>query len=97
MRIIARSSLRKYWERQPQAEQPLKAWFKAASAADWATPDDVKADYRSASFLEGNRICFNIGGNKFRLVVRVNYSYQVIFIRFVGTHKEYDAIDANTV
>ncbi|RJP20454.1 MAG: type II toxin-antitoxin system HigB family toxin [Candidatus Omnitrophota bacterium] len=97
MRIIARSTLHKFWERQPQAEQPLKAWFKVASSADWATPDDVRADYRKASFFHRNRVCFNIGGNKFRLVVRINYPYRIVYIRFVGTHREYDAIDVNTV
>jgi len=97
MRIIARSTLREFWKRQPQAEQPLKVWFKIASAADWSTPEDVKADYRKASFLEGNRVCFDISGNKFRLVVRINYPYRIVYIRFIGTHKEYDAIDANTV
>ena len=97
MRIIARSTLREFWKRQPQAEQPLKVWFKIASAADWSTPEDVKEDYRKASFLEGNRVCFDISGNKFRLVVRINYPYRIVYIRFIGTHKEYDAIDANTV
>ena len=97
MRIIARSALREFWKRQPQAEQPLKSWYKVVTAADWATPDDVKADYPRASFLKGNRVCFNIGGNKFRVVIRINYPYRVVYIRFVGTHKEYDAIDANTI
>ena len=97
MRIIARSTLREFWEHQPQAEQPLKSWFKIVSAADWATPEDVKSDYRNASILKGNRVCFDIGGNKFRLVARINYPYRVVYIRFVGTHADYDAIDANTI
>ncbi len=97
MRIIARSTLREFWDRQPQAEQPLKVWFKIVSAADWSTPGDVKMDNPRVSFLEGNRICFDIGGNKFRLIVRINYNYHIVYIRFIGTHKEYDIIDANTV
>jgi len=97
MRIIACSALREFWVRQPQAEQPLKAWFKVASAADWSTPGDIKTDYRKASFLEGNRVCFDIGVNKFRLVVRINYPYRVVYIRFVGTPKEYGASDVRAV
>ncbi|MDP8243532.1 MAG: type II toxin-antitoxin system HigB family toxin [Candidatus Hinthialibacter antarcticus] len=97
MRIIARSALREFWQRRPAAEQPLKAWFQFASAADWATPDEIKSDYRRASFLEGNRVCFDIGGNKYRLIVKINYPYRIVYIRFIGTHKEYDAINANTI
>lgn len=66
-------------------------------SADWATPADVKSAYRSADFLKGNRVCFNIGGNRFRLIVQINYPKRVVFIRFVGTHAEYDKIDANSV
>jgi len=97
MRIIAKRTLREFWERHPQAEQPLKAWHQQVKSADWATPDDVKAAYRSADFLKGNRVCFNIGGNKYRLIVQINYPKRVVFIRFVGTHAEYDKIDADSV
>jgi len=89
--------LRDFWERHPDAEQPLKAWFQAAQAADWTSPADVKANYRTASFLDDNRACFNIAGNKYRLIVKINYPYRVVYIRFVGTHAQYDKIDANTV
>ena len=95
--MIARTTLRAFWEKHPDAEQPLRAWFKAAEAADWATPADVKADYANASILKNNRVCFDIGGNKYRLIVKVNYSYRVIYVRFVGTHEAYDRIDANTI
>lgn len=97
MRIITRKALKTFWEQHPDAEQPLKAWFKFARGADWKTPTEVKADYRNASVLADNRICFNIAGNKYRLVVRVNYPYRLIYIRFVGTHAAYDDIDANQV
>jgi mRNA interferase HigB len=97
MRVIARRTLLAFWSNHADAEQPLKSWFKVARAADWATPADVRQDYRTASFLAGNRICFDIAGNKFRLIVRINYPTRTIFIRFIGTHAEYDKIDANTV
>ena len=97
MRIIARRPLRVFWERHADAEQPLRAWFSFASAADWPTPAAVKRDYANASILEANRVCFNIGGNKYRLVVKINYPYRVIYIRFVGTHAEYDKVDVTRV
>ena len=99
MRIIAKKTLRAFWEQSQygDAEQPLKAWLKVASAADWAAPAAVKADYGNASILADNRVCFNIGGNKYRLVVKINYPYRVVYIRFVGTHAEYNAIDVETV
>lgn len=97
MRIIARKTLKAFWEKHADAEHPLKAWFKFASAADWTSPAAVKGDYRSASILEDNRVCFNIGGNKYRLVVKINYPYRIIYIRFVGTHAEYDKVDVRKV
>ena len=97
MRIIARKSLKLFWEAHPDAEQPLKAWFETVQKADWDTPQAVKADYRSASILEDNRICFNIGGNKYRLIAKINYPYRVVYIRFIGTHAEYDRIDVMTI
>jgi len=97
MRIIARRTLREFWEQHRNAEQPLKAWFAEASAASWDTPQMIKARYRHASFVADNRVIFNIGGNKFRLVVHVNYDYSIVFIKFVGTHSEYDRIDPETV
>ncbi len=97
MRIIAKTALREFWENHSDAEQPLRAWHGEAKAATWKTPADVKAKYRSASILRGGRVVFNIGGNKYRLVVKINYPFQVIYIRFLGTHREYDHIDAETV
>lgn len=97
MRIIARRTLREFWERHPSAEQPLKAWFRETAAADWTYSVDVKRRYRHASILKGNRVVFNIGGNKYRLIVQINYECKVVYVRFVGSHQDYDNIDAETV
>ncbi len=97
MRIIAKRTLRTFWEREPRAEQPLKAWYAVARKADWSSPADVKAVYGNASIVAGNRVVFNIGGNRHRLVVRFDYSRRIGFVRFVGTHAEYDRIDATQV
>lgn len=97
MRIIAISLLRAFWTKHPQAEMPLRAWYAEASRADWKNPADIKAAYRNASFLPGNRVVFNIKGNDYRLVVAVHYNRGMMFIRFVGTHAEYDRIDAGTI
>jgi mRNA interferase HigB len=97
MRIIARKTLKDFWEHYPDAEQPLKTWFKFARKADWKTPTELKTDYGNASILEDNRVCFNIAGNKYRLIVKINYSCRIGYIRFVGTHVEYDNVDANKV
>jgi len=97
MRIIARRTLREFWERHAAAEQPLKAWFREAAASEWAGPEDVKRRYSHASILKGNRVVFNIGGNKYRLIVQISYDYKVIYIRFVGSHEAYDKVDAETV
>jgi mRNA interferase HigB len=97
MRVIAKKALRKFWEVRPDSEQQLKAWHREAKAADWSTPNDVKAQYGKASILQDGRVVFNICGNKYRLVVRINYDFGIIYIRFIGTHKKYDAIDAETI
>jgi len=97
MRIIARKTLREFWERYPDSEQQLKAWYAEAKHAAWQTPADVKARYPKASILKGSRVVFDICGKKYRLVVKINYPHQVIYIRFLGTHEQYDAIDAETI
>ncbi|MEM9275113.1 MAG: type II toxin-antitoxin system HigB family toxin [Cyanobacteria bacterium P01_F01_bin.143] len=94
MRIIARKTLRNFWEKYPDSEQPLKAWFDEASRANWQSPSDIKSLYRNASFIANNRVIFNIKGNDYRLIIHVRYDISIIFIRFIGTHKEYDKIDA---
>jgi mRNA interferase HigB len=95
--IIALKTLREFWQKHPQAEVPLRAWHADASRADWRSPADIKAAFRSASFLANNRVVFNIEGNDYRLVVAVLYNPGLMFIRFVGTHAEYDRIDAVTI
>lgn len=94
MRIIALRALREFWERHPPAETPLRAWYADASHADWKTPADIKSAHRNASFISGNRVVFNIKGNDYRLIVAVRYAQGLMFIRFVGTHADYDRIDA---
>ncbi|MBX3729302.1 MAG: type II toxin-antitoxin system HigB family toxin [Candidatus Sumerlaeia bacterium] len=97
MHVISRRSLRAFWERHPDAEAALEAWFHEAKRAHWASSADIKARYGTASIIGSERVVFNICGNRYRLIVRVNYESQALFIRFVGTHKEYDKIDARTV
>ena len=97
MRVIAVSTLRDFWQRHPDAEQPLKAWYEEATSAAWTQPANIKAQYRSASVLKNRRVVFNIKGNDFRLIVAVAYRLQVVYVKFVGTHREYDAVDAETV
>jgi mRNA interferase HigB len=97
MRIVAKSTLREFWKRFPDAEEPLLAWFREVEKEDWSRPSHVKEKYRNASFVKGNRVVFNIKGNDYRLVVRINYPYRMLYVRFVGTHAEYDKIDAKEV
>ncbi len=97
MRVVAVSTLRDFWQRYPDAEQPLKAWYEEATTATWTQSADIKAQYRSASVLKNRRVVFNIKGNDYRLIVAVAYKLQVVYVKFVGTHKEYDAVDAETI
>lgn len=98
MQIIARRTLREFWERHPPAEGPLRSWFALVSAARWSGPSDVKAMFgASVDFVHDNRIIFDIGGNKYRLIVHVAYSFGRVLIKFVGTHKDYDRIDPGSV
>ncbi|MDP2163242.1 MAG: type II toxin-antitoxin system HigB family toxin [Hydrogenophaga sp.] len=97
MRVIAVSALRAFWERYPGAEQPLKAWYEEATSASWSQPADIKAQYRSANVLKNRRVVFNIKGNDYRLIVAIAYKLQIVYVKFVGTHKAYDAVDAETI
>lgn len=97
MRIIAKSTLREFWKLRPDAEEPLLAWYREVEKEDWSKPSEVKEKYRSASFVKDNRVVFNIKGNDYRLVVKINYPYRVVYVRFVGTHVEYDKIDVEEV
>ena len=97
MRVIAKRTLREFWKLHPDSEQPLKAWHAEVADAAWQTPADVKAKFGTASILKDCRVVFNIGGNKYRLVVKINFDYQVVYVRFVGSHEDYDKIDVETV
>ncbi|MBK7129140.1 MAG: type II toxin-antitoxin system HigB family toxin [Crocinitomicaceae bacterium] len=97
MRIISKKTLREFWEKHSDSQQQLKSWFQESSSKGWKSPKDIKKEYPSASFLENNRVVFNIKGNKYRLVVKINYDYHMVWIRFVGTHADYDKIDANKI
>jgi mRNA interferase HigB len=99
MRIIALSTIKNFWLNPSyhEAKEPLLSWFRHVATVFWSGPADLKRDYRSASVLKDGRVVFNIAGNKYRLVVWINYSYQVVYIRFIGTHKQYDLIDAQTI
>jgi len=97
VRIIALRTLREFWERHADAEQPLRAWYHDARKADWRIPADVKRVYANASVVGENRMVFNIGGNKYRLVVAINYAFRICYVRFVGTHQAYDRVNVKTV
>lgn len=98
VQIIAKRTLRIFWERHPQARTPMQVWFAMVSKSTWNSPADLKAEFgASVDFVADNRAIFDIGGNKYRLVVRVAYSHQRVLIKFVGTPAEYDRIDARTV
>jgi len=100
VRVIAKRTLRRFWEgerRRGDARRALEDWHAQVAAADWATPTDVKAQYPDASILKARRVVFNICGNRYRLIVKINYPYRVVYIRFVGTHAQYDCIDAESV
>ena len=97
MRIYSRSTLKRFWEKHPGAEQPLRASFAEAKKAHWSAPSQIRAFHRTASFVGSDRVVFNIGGNNYRLVVALSYERGTIFVRFVGTHPEYDRVDVSKV
>ncbi|MCO4292405.1 type II toxin-antitoxin system HigB family toxin [Solitalea sp. MAHUQ-68] len=97
MRVIAKKSLRDFWEKHADSEQQLKAWYLEAEGASWQNPNEIKKDYPSASIIGDNRVVFNIKGNNYRLIVKINYDYKMVWIRFVGTHAEYDKINATEI
>ncbi|MES2706781.1 MAG: type II toxin-antitoxin system HigB family toxin [Verrucomicrobiota bacterium] len=97
MRVIARGTLRSFYEIHASSKAPLEAWFHEVSAARWQNPQDIKIRYPSADILPGNRVVFNIKGNTCRLIVKIHYNTGILFIRFIGTHAEYDRIDATAV
>ena len=100
MRIIAKRTLREFWDSDSDyldSKGPLESWHDEVKRVDWSTPQEVKAQYGTASILKDSRVVFNIHGNKYRLIVKINYTYRVVYIRFVSTHKQYDAIDAESI
>jgi mRNA interferase HigB len=97
VRVVALSTLRTFWQAHPDAETPLRSWYALAGRASWKTPADIKAAYGNASFTRNNRVVFNIKGNDYRLVVAVRYDKGLMYVRFVGTHRQYDKIDVETI
>jgi len=97
-RIISKKIIRIFWEQRfPDSKEALESWHAEVRAAQWQNPAEIKAQYRNASILKGSRVVFNICGNKYRVIVKINFSASIVYIRFVGTHKEYDAIDAESI
>jgi mRNA interferase HigB len=97
VRIIAKRTLREFWQKHADCEQQLKAWYRETEKSVWKNINELKADYPSASILRDNRIVYNINGYRYQLIVKLNFDYQICWIRFVGTHAEYDKIDASTI
>ena len=97
VRIIKRGTLRRFWQSHRNAQKPLKTWFHEAKKARWKSPHEVKSMYRNASVIGDNRIVFNIAANKYRLIVKFNYEFGIAYIRFIGSHRAYDAINAENV
>ena len=97
MRVVAKKILRVFWEKFPDSENHLKTWYREANSARWTTPADIRNEYPKASILKAGRVVFNICGNRYRLIVHINYLRGWVFIRFIGTHTEYDKIDAEKI
>lgn len=97
MRVISRKPLIELAKRYPDAKAELDAWFHEARGADWKDPTEVKAKYGNASILKGSRVVFNICGNKYRLIAKINYAIGIVFVRFAGAHRDYDRIDAERI
>jgi len=97
VRVIAKKTLVEYYEKNKEIKSWLEAWFHEAKNAEWKNPQEIKKKYASASIIGDNRVVFNIKGNKYRLVTKINYQMKKVFIRFIGTHKEYDKINAEEI
>jgi len=95
MRIISKKTLKDFYEQSKYSDSKsaLEAWYKEVLKLDWSNPNEIKKMYRSASIIGGTKIVFNIAGNKYRLIVTINYYAKIVFIKFIGTHKQYDKID----
>ena len=97
MRVIAKSTLRDYWEKNIACEQPLLSWYKVAIKSNWSNFNEVKLQFGSCKIVGNDRIVFKVKGNKYRLIIKISFENQLIWIRFIGTHSEYDLIDAKSV
>ncbi len=97
MKVIAKKILRDFWTKYNDCESHLKSWFYEAQKDNWKNPNEIKREFPSASFLQDNRVVFNIKRNDYRLIVKINYDYRILWIRFIGTHKQYDKINAKTI
>ena len=97
MHVIALKTLRRFWERHPDTEEYLRTWHGKVERSNWETPQQVKADYPNASIIGGDRVVFNVRGNNYRLVAHINYRAKEVYVRFIGTHAEYDRINAREV
>jgi mRNA interferase HigB len=97
MRVISKRTLQDFWSAHSDSMNPLAGWYAEAMKASWESPQDIKSQYKTASFLRDNRVVFNISGNKYRLIVKINYPYSTVYIRFVGTHAQYDKINAQEI
>lgn len=97
MRIVAKKILREFWERHSDSEEQLKTWYNEASKSKWTNPKEIKNEYPKASILKSGRVVFNICGNKYRLITQINYTRKWVFVRFIGTHNDYDKIDADKI
>jgi mRNA interferase HigB len=97
LRVIAKKTLREFWIKHSDCEQQLKSWYREVAISEWKNANEIKKEYPSASILKDNRVVFNIKGNNYRLIVKINFHYQMVWIRFIGTHKEYDEVDATKI
>ena len=97
MRVIAKKILREFWGKHNDCEQQLKSWYQEAASAEWKNSNEIKLEYLTASIIGNNRIVFNIKGNTYRLIIKINFDYQIIWIRFIGTHANYDKVNAKTI
>jgi mRNA interferase HigB len=98
MQVIARRTLKEFWRRHPRAEGPIRVWFAIVRRARWKTPDDIKREFgANVDFVANNRLIFDLGGNRYRLIVHVSYKFGRVLVKFIGTHTEYDLIDPETV
>ncbi|MBE0660860.1 MAG: type II toxin-antitoxin system HigB family toxin [Bacteroidales bacterium] len=97
MRVIAKKTIRQFWEIHADSEEQLKTWYKEASKAVWRAPTDIKSEFPKASILKSSRVVFNICGNRYRLITRINYHRGWVFIRFIGSHQDYNNIDADKI